>query len=339
MSAMKVSDLGEFGLIARINELLPQAGRDLVLGVGDDVAVLRSPSDKYLLATADIQVEGIHFLKDRGSPEEVGRKIVAVNVSDIASKGGVPLHLLVSLALPSDTKVSYVDELYEGIGQAAARYGVDVAGGNVSTSPRGLMVDAFLLGEVEPELLLRRSGARVGDALYVTGYLGDAAAGLALLLDSSIYASSHDGEAVRSAYLAPAARPLEGRMIAGSGAATAMMDISDGLASDIGHIAEMSGVGARIRADSLPMSNAMRRVASVAGHDPLDWALSGGEDYELLFAAHPERMAKVADEIERVTGTQVSHIGEIRPREEGVVLVRDGQEVRLEARGWDHFRR
>jgi thiamine-monophosphate kinase len=219
---MSVSELGEFGLINRIAQLLPPTRDDLIAGVGDDVAVVRPSGDRYLLLTSDVQVEGIHFLKDRISAQELGRRIVAVNVSDVASMGGEPRHLLVSLALPRETDVAWVEGLYAGIREAAEGYGLDIVRGNTSRCPDRVVLDAFLLGEVQPELLVRRSGVRPGDALCVTGHPGNAAAGLALLLEPSLDVAPGHAEVVRAAHLTPTARLREGQLIARHGA-TAMM--------------------------------------------------------------------------------------------------------------------
>ncbi|MDP9380303.1 MAG: thiamine-phosphate kinase [Chloroflexota bacterium] len=339
MSGLRVSDVGEFGLIDRLSKLLPRSQQDLLVGVGDDVAVLRSPEGRHLLLTSDAQVEGVHFLKERTSAEEIGRKLVAVNVSDIASKGGQPRHLLVSLVLPPEIEVGWVEGLYTGIRRDAELYGLDVAGGNVASSPDRLVVDAFLMGDVAPEFLVQRSGARPGDIVCMTGCLGDAAAGLLLLVNTGLEVARDHAEVVRAALVTPTARLREGQVIAAERGATAMMDISDGLLSDLGHLSRASSVGARLWADLLPISDAARAVARLSGRDPVEWALSGGEDYELLFSAPPDRAAAVAKSVRNATGTPVTVVGEVRPTEEGVVVVREGAEFSLSAEGWDHFRR
>jgi len=337
---MRVSELGEFGLIARIAEIVGKPGEDVVVGIGDDAAVVRTDGDKYLLATCDIQVEGIHFIKDKTSPYQLGRKAVAINLSDIAAMGGIPKQLWVSLVLPQDAEVEYVEALYQGIKEETTRCGVSIVGGNLSRSPWGLMVDTFLLGEVEAECLLLRSGARVGDLVLVTGYLGNSAAGLALLLDPSLRCDEASVRQLLEAHHTPTPRIKEGRAIARSGMATAMIDLSDGLASDIGHICKESEVGTKIWADRVPISPAARKVARLAGKNPLDFALFGGEDYELLFTAPPDRAQELASRIEAETGTPVAIVGEIVPPSEGLTLVgEEGRIVPLAPGGWNHFGR
>ncbi|MGC9082058.1 MAG: thiamine-phosphate kinase [Anaerolineae bacterium] len=335
---MRIRDIGEFGLIDRIARSLPAPGKGVIVGIGDDVAVLKS-SEHHILATCDIQVEGVHFLREKITPYQLGRKAVAINVSDIAAMGGVPRYLLVSLVLPKETEVGFVDGLYKGLQEECARWGAEIVGGNMAHSPDGIIVDLFLLGEVEPECLLLRSGARVGDRVLVTGTLGDSAAGLALLLNSGMVCPDIHREFVLRRHLTPTPRLGEGRAIARSGLATAAIDVSDGLASDIGHICERSGVGVRLWAEALPLSDAARAVAGAAGADPLEWALFGGEDYELLFTAPADRAEELARRVREETGTPVSVIGEVVPTEEGMSLIwADGSVRPLRKGGWDHFR-
>ncbi len=335
---MRIRDIGEFGLIDRIARALPAPGEGVVVGIGDDVAVLRTDGTRHILATCDIQVEGVHFLRDKISPYQLGRKVVAINVSDIAAMGGLPHYLLVSLVLPKETEVEFVDGLYEGMREECTRWGAEIVGGNMAHSPDGVIVDIFLLGEVEPEHLLRRSGARVGDRVLVTGTLGDSAAGLALLLHPETVCPDAYRDFVLRRHLTPTPRLREGRAIARSGMATAAIDVSDGLASDIGHICEMSGVGVRIRADALPISEAARAVAGAVGGDSLEWALFGGEDYELLFTAPADRAGALARWVQEETGTPIAVIGEITPAQEGITLVRADGIAPLRKGGWDHFR-
>ncbi len=334
---MRITEIGEFGLIDRVKEAIGPPGAGVVVGIGDDVAVLRAREDRYLLATCDIQVEGIHFLKEVISPYQLGRKAAAINISDIAAMGGLPTYLLVSLALPKETSVEYVDALYEGLIKETEAAGVQIVGGNMSHS-LGIMVDIFLLGEVEAEHLMLRSGARPGDKVLVTGSVGDSGAGLALLLDPKADRSREDAKKVLAAHLTPTPRLKEGRAIARTRFATSMIDVSDGTVSDIGHICEESGVGVRLWANSLPISPATRAVAEALGKDPLEWALHSGEDYELIFTAPADRAEELAALIEDETTTPVTIIGEII--EEGMNLVLpSGESLPLEPRGWDHFRR
>lgn len=337
---MKIEQLGEFGLIDRIHHALPAPNKDVIVGIGDDVAVLRSNADRVYLATCDVQMEGAHFLRTDIAPRDLGVKALAINLSDIAAKGGTPLYALVSLGLPNDLEVEFIDELYAGMRSEAEQFGVDIVGGNISHSRLGLFIDIFLLGEAPRENILLRSGARVGDQILVTGSLGDAAAGVTLVLDHTLPTSESYATLARKRYHLPTPRVREGQAIAASRLANAMLDISDGLASDLAHICERSKVGARVVAEKLPVAPENRVLAHKAHGDDFHFALYGGEDYELLFTAPTKNAATLVERIMHETGTPVSIIGEILPQSEGRQLVlADQQLVPLEARGWDHFKK
>lgn len=336
---MRISDLGEFPLIDRLAEIVAVDRPDVIVGIGDDVAVLDAGGDDWLLAKVDIQVEGVHFRREAIQPRQLGRKALAINLSDIAAAGGQPDYALVSLALPADTEVGWVDELYRGLRWEADRFGVAVVGGNMANSLAGIVIDVFVLGRVSRQHLLLRSGARPGDRVLVTGTLGDAAAGLALLQVGSMEVDAGAREELLARHFTPTPRLAEARLIARSGQATAMIDLSDGLSSDIGHVCDQSQVGVRIWAGCLPISPAARRVAVLSDRPPWELALEGGEDYELCFTAPPAAAEEICSNIEQRTGTRATIIGEILPPGEGQWLVlENGDERPLEARGWEHFR-
>jgi len=336
---MLVSDLGEFGLIDRVAGALPPPGEGVVVGIGDDVAVLRTDGENYLLATCDIQVEGVHFLREAIGPYRLGRKAAAINLSDIAAMGGVPTYLLVSLAMPPQTEVSFIDELYRGLQDEVSAAGAEIVGGNMANLPDRFMIDILLLGWVEPDHLLLRSGARVGDQVCVTGVLGNSAAGLALLLDPQAEVDPEVWEQLLAAHLTPRPCLLEGRALAGMGAVTAAIDVSDGTLSDIGHICERSHVGVDIWAEQLPISEAARSAAQATGKDALDFALRGGEDYQLLFTVPQPRVGEVMEGVWAATGTPVTVIGQILPPAAGIqVVLSDGTRLPGSKGGWDHFR-
>jgi len=338
--SMTIDDLGEFGLIERIGRLLPRHGDDVIVGVGDDVAVLRATGDRVWLATCDVQVEGSHFLREAIAPSDLGRKSLAVNLSDVASAGGLPRFALVSLGLPRGLELGFIDGLYEGLRAEAEEFGVDIVGGNISSVRHGLFIDIFLLGEARREEVVLRSGARPGDRVFVTGSLGDAAAGVALLTDGALvcsegYASTACGRRDR-----PSPRVREGRIIGSSRAASAMIDLSDGLAGDLRHICERSRVSALIRADALPVAAENRTLSCSVHGDEWHFALHGGEDYELLFTAAPGVAPDLVARIAGETGTCVTEVGEITPAGRPAELVLPGgRTVSLDERGWDHFGR
>jgi thiamine-monophosphate kinase len=336
---MRIDQLGEFGLIDRIRRALPAPGRDVLVGIGDDVAVLRSSSERVWLATCDVQVEGVHFLRDAIDPSDLGHKALAINLSDIAASGGTPRFALISLGLPKGLGVEFVDELYVGLRAEAETFGVEIVGGNISSSRLGIFIDITLLGDAAPGDVMLRSGAHPGDQILVTGTLGDAAAGVALLLDSRLPTNADYAALARSRRNRPTPRVREGQIIGAAHTATAMIDISDGLAGDLGHICERSKTGVRLFADRLPVDKANRALAQRAHGDEWHFALHGGEDYELLFTAPAARAHALASQILRQAGTPVTNIGEILLAGQGQQLVLpDGSVVSLQPRGWDHFK-
>ena len=246
---MKIEQLGEFGLIERIRSALPEPGPNVVVGIGDDVAVLEASAESVWLATCDVQVEGAHFLRDAIPPRSLGRKALAINLSDIASAGGIPRYALVSLGLPAGLEVAFIDELYAGLREEGSAFGVDIVGGNISRSRLGMFIDVFLLGETVRENVVLRSGAAAGDRIMVTGSVGDAAAGVALLLDPELTTDEAYAATARERRDRPTPRVKEGALIGALRQASAMVDVSDGIAGDLRHICEKSGVSARLRAE------------------------------------------------------------------------------------------
>ena len=336
---MKIEQLGEFGLIERIRAALPQPGTGVIMGIGDDVAVLEGSPQSVWLATCDVQVEGAHFLRDAISPRSLGRKSLAINLSDIASAGGTPRYALVSLGLPGGLEAGFIDELYAGLREGGIEFGVDIVGGNISRCRLGIFIDVFLLGETTRENVVLRSGAAVGDLIMVTGSVGDAAAGVALLLDSGLTANAAYTATALTRRDCPTPRVREGKLIGSLRQASAMIDVSDGIAGDLHHICEKSGVSVRVLAAQLPVSPDNRALARAARGDEWHFALHGGEDYELLFTAPPGRAKRLAQRITAETGTPVSIIGEILVGGEPPELVLPDGTVRpLEESGWDHFK-
>ena len=337
---MNIEELGEFGLIDRIRLFLPPGGPDIIEGIGDDVAVLRGSGDQVWLATCDVQTEGSHFLRDAICPEDLGHKVLAINLSDIAATGGTPRYALISLGLPKELPVDFVDELYEGLRSEAEESGTVIVGGNISGSKLGIFIDVFLLGEAKRDDILLRSGAKPGDRILTTGRLGDAAAAVALLLDPALSTTEGYRQLARRRLHRPQARLREGRIIALSRKASAMTDISDGLAGDLGHICERSNVGARLYAARLPVAEENRLLARMSRDNEWHFALFGGEDYELLFTAPAEEASGLAAQITRETGLSVSNIGEITLAAEGRQLILPGgQAVALKPHAWDHFKK
>jgi len=331
------SELDLIRLIRRTVERSP--AERVETGIGDDTAVLLPQPGARLLATTDLIVEDVHFRRAWASPFDIGWKAMAVNLSDIAGKGGHPLWALVGLALPAPADPVEVEALYEGMRRAAAPHGAAIVGGDTSVSPRGWFVNVTLLGEHlgVPKL---RSAAKPGDAVAVTGTLGRSAAGLAALEAGRARLGAvrpETIEAVTAAHLRPTARVAEGRWLGAAAAVHAMMDCSDGLATDLAHICRESGVGARVELDRLPVDPAAREVAGALGADALSWTTSGGEDFELLLTCERASVDALRDGLGRATGTALTVVGEIEALAEGVTFLgAGGLRVAIPA-GYEHF--
>lgn len=326
---MKLTELGEFGLIERIRR---RAGEDenLLLGIGDDCALAEVPEGRQLLTTTDMLLEQVHFRRDWTDLRTLGRKCVAVNVSDIAAMGGRPRHLYAGLAAPEDVTLEQIDALVEGMLEACSRYGVTLAGGDTCRSRGGLVVSLTLQGDIARGRAVSRAGAAAGDLICVSGTLGDSALALEDLMnerpvDPRLLARHND----------PEARAALGAALAEAGAATAMIDLSDGLLADLGHILEASKVGARIELAELPLSEAFRGRAGE--HRRLfELALSGGEDYELLFTA-AESDWPALQRLAGRTETPVSCIGRVIEEPKLALVDAAGRPYRPGGEGFNHF--
>ena len=328
---MKLRDLGEFGLIDLIQRKTPRR-RGVRLGIGDDAAWVSTAGDS-LLFTSDLLIEGVHFNREWISMRDLGHKSLTASLSDIAAMGGRPAFFLLSLALP-DIDTRQAAALVDGIHALAAEHRVALVGGDTCAADR-LTIDVFLAGEA-PHGAVTRAGARVGDDIYVTGTLGDSALGLALLSHPRPRVSARDRNYLVGRHHRPTARVKTGMLLAREGLAHAMMDVSDGLAQDLGHICRASRTSAVVHQARVPLSPAFVRTA---GPDDLRCALAGGEDYELLFTASKDAGKDVA-RIARRTGVPITRIGECVPRKHGVTLVdAGGERTSLSAGGYDHFRR
>jgi thiamine-monophosphate kinase len=346
-----VSDLGEHGLIDRIRGRLGAADPRLAVGIGDDAAVAVPERCALQVLTTDALVEGVHFDRRFSSLSDVGYKALAVNVSDVAAMGGSATLALLSLMLPSSTTVADVDALLDGFLDLAGELRVSLAGGNITRSPGPLVIDVTVSGHVRRRKLLRRGDGRAGQALYVTGSIGAAAAGLGWLdaqfpvSSSQLPASGRAPGAERRApseieecvarYRRPAPRARLGSILGRTGAASACMDLSDGLADAVTQIAEASGTGARIDAEALPIHSGARNWFASLGIDPVTASVAGGDDYELLFAVPKRIGGRLRTAISQGRGVPVTRIGELTS-ERAVVLRRDGRDEPL-PRGFVHF--
>lgn len=328
---MRLKKLGEFGLIERIRKATPK-GPGVLLGIGDDAAWVECNARTFLV-TSDLLMEGIHFNLKWTSFYGLGYKTLAVNLSDLAAMGGSPAYLILSLGLPVDFKTEDVEEFYRGIGDIASQSGVALVGGDTSAS-RHFFISACLLGRAS-HTPITRSGARVGDDLYVTGTLGDSALGLQLLKKGRPPAKHRDAAYLISRHCFPAARLKAGALLARERLARAMIDVSDGLLQDLGHLCRASRTGAVICQEALPLSRAYRSCAERQGSL---YALTGGEDYELLFSLRRRDRARL-EKIRKHLGVTVTRIGECVPERDGIkVLNHMGEPLSIPTHGYDHFR-
>lgn len=330
---MKLSDIGEFGVISSIRSDLKDFQKEVIVGIGDDTAAIKVSGEKLLLFTSDSLVEDVHFKWDYTSPFQVGWKALVVNISDVAAVGGNPTHCLVSLALPSGTERNLVREVYRGLKKAASKYRVGIVGGDTVRAP-SFIITVSLLGEVKRENIVLRSGAKPGDLIYVTGQLGSSGAGLACLKAPNWKVKPEIRQFLIKKHLMLSPRLVEGQKIASSQIATSMIDLSDGLASDLHRLAEESKVGAVLWEDEFPTALATEQLAKVMGKSLLEWILYGGEDYELLFAVPPNKK----EELKQTLSFPHTLIGEIVDRDQGIYLKnRGGNRTKIEDRGYNHF--
>lgn len=335
---MKIKEIGEFSLIHSLTKKIRATGSGSVLvGIGDDAAAFRMGDGKNLLVTCDMLLEGRHFLRDKITPRQLGYKALAVSLSDIAAMGGIPRFAVVSAGWTPELELEYAQEVYRGMGELADEFQVSIIGGDTVSAPQ-IILDVAVIGEIDGAPVTR-AGAKPGDAIAVTGSLGASAAGLALLKGDGTAAnlSEKARQTLLSAHLEPRPRVKEAGMLLKYGPPSAMIDISDGLAGDLYHICENSGVGAMLEVSRLPVRDSVKQAAAALGASFLDWALYGGEDYELLLTIPPGCVAAVKGAID-VLGTNITVIGKVLEKTKGIKMLSLDDTVReLKPRGFDHF--
>jgi thiamine-monophosphate kinase len=327
--------LPEKALIAQIRRLAKSTIRgrsrrlnsSVLNGIGDDSAVLRLPSGRDALVTTDFTLEGIHFRRDWHPPEAVGHRCLARGLSDVAAMGGEPVAIFLSLALPRDLPQAWVDRFMRGFLTLAKKYGVPLAGGDIAESPNGILADIVVIGAVPKGKAVSRSGARPGDRIYVSGVLGGSAAAL-MQMRSRPRQKLNPREYVRHFY--PEPRVELGSILRERGLASAMIDLSDGLSTDLAHICEESGVGAEIESTIIPLA----RVGKPSHEVSLDLALHGGEDYELLFTAPRSRSIP-----RQIAGVPLTLTGHITRHQRIFLMNEQSSGYELNPRGWEHFRK
>jgi len=320
---MKIKDIGgEFGLIERIKNKVKLYSNDVIAGIGDDAAVLKYDKNKYLVFTTDMMAENSHFSLKYSTPEQIGMKAIEQNVSDIAAMGGLPRFATISLALPADIDVEFVDELFNGINKKSKKYKINIVGGDITHS-KNVIVDVALIGFVEKRFLTLRSEAKTNDLIFCSGDVGKSAVGLELLKNNI------NGKTTKK-HLEPKSRLDLARKLIKVGI-NSMIDVSDGVASEVKHICKESKVGAIIYANKIPISKNTMNDSKKLNKDTLDFALYGGEDFELIFTANENKLKKLRK-------YDVKVIGQIVDKRYGIKLIRNNKKYNLQ-NGFDHFKR
>lgn len=315
--------LKEKQLIARVRKRVKR-GSGIVTGIGDDCAVLRLPAGHEALVTTDFTLESVHFRREWHPPEVVGHRCLTRGLSDIAAMGGEPRAIFLSLALPRDLPQAWVDGFSRGLLKLAKKFKVSLAGGDTAQSPNGILADIVVLGSAPKGGAILRSGARPGDRIYVSGALGGSAATLDLLREKGKLNPRDYPQ-----HFFPEPRIAVGRVLREKQLASAMIDLSDGLSTDLAHICEESGVGAEVLAGAVPLATIGKPARKVV----LNCALHGGEDYELLFTARGDQRIPP-----RIAGVPITEIGRITQSKRMILANQDGTRCKLEPQGWEHFR-
>jgi thiamine-monophosphate kinase len=310
-------------LIARIRDRTTRK-RGVAAGIGDDCAILQIPAGQQTLVTTDFSLEGIHFRREWHPPEVVGHRCLTRGLSDIAAMGGTPVAAFLSLALPRNLRQAWVDQFVKGLLKLGHSFNVSLAGGDTAQSPNGILADIVVVGSVPQGKAIQRSGARAGDRIYVTGALGGASATLELLSDDKkLRPADYPG------HFYPIPRVEVGRFLREKGLAAAMIDLSDGLSTDLGHICDESGVGAEIWVDAVPCAKIGKPTHKV----DIQFALHGGDDYELLFTAHKGKRVPP-----RIAGVDITQIGQIARGRQVILINHGGGRTELHPQGWEHFK-
>ncbi len=331
---MRLDELGEFGLIARISDAVGVGQESVVVGIGDDAAVLEVSGAGYLLVTTDACLEGQHFRRQWLTASQIGWRATAAALSDIAAMGGEALAVFVSAGLPPTEEAAFAEQLLSAVHEAATEYGATLAGGDTCASPDRIYLDIVAVGQAQRPWL--RSTARPDDVLLLTGTLGESAAALHLLEAGPVQDADSLPPALRRRFVRPTAQFAVARCLQRLPQPPCAIDISDGLVQDAAHIAGASQVALTLKADRLPVAEACREVAGQADVDPLEWALTGGEEYELLLAL-PRSLVEQARTLVEGEGVKLTEIGFVTAGAGVTVVEADGKEIELDRTGWDHF--
>jgi len=330
---VRLSDMGEFGLIHRFRSLFSPQHSRINLGIGDDAALIKPHEGWETVFTTDTLVESVHYDLSYTPYDALGWKALSINLSDVAAMGGLPICAVVSLGISDSWTSKAVDNFCQGLQACGHSFQCPIVGGDTVRVPRDSVITVTVMGEVESGQALRRTGAQPGDCLCVTGPLGNARAGLEMLTG---HINIPAGDQAISHFLRPVPRIQESRKLVKHGGITSMIDISDGLSSEIHHICRESDVGCRVFADRIPVACSAERWIEAGKQMPIPFVLESGEEYELLYTIHSESYQKL--EAEGSQGVSACYkIGDILEASEGIFLEKDGKQTPLNSKGWEHF--
>ncbi|MBI3326130.1 MAG: thiamine-phosphate kinase [Nitrospinae bacterium] len=335
--AQTIGDMGEFSLIAGIRRRMEgKYPPEIIKGIGDDCAVLRPQGDVEWVVTTDSQVEDVHFRRAWLTPYQIGWRAMAANLSDIAAMGAQPFGALAALTLPPTTEVAFFEGLLDGLCTLGLRFNCPLIGGNLASDPARVTLTLTLFGSVPRGQALLRSNARPGDEIWVSGRLGGSAAGLRTFLQR-LDVPQAACETLQQRYAQPVPRVREALFLRASGQLTSLIDVSDGLAGDLGHIGEESGVGAQLLADAIPLDPGVREVAAAVGEDPLAYALRGGEDFELCCTSASDGLGPLCAEFRARFGIDLTRIGSVTRERTLRLISADGSTSAVSPQAYDHF--
>lgn len=328
---MNLKEIGEFGFIERFKPHFSELVQDGQIGIGDDCAIIPANECEDWLFTTDMLMEDVHFLRNVIKPDELGYKALAVNLSDIAAMGGTPIGSFLSIAVPADLDVEYLDAFMDGYRKLSAKFNTPLLGGDTTKSFKHFAINVSVIGKCKNGEARKRSMAKEGDLICVTGYLGDSAGGLQAIINQI------DSDNLIRKHHLPEPRIKEGLFLAQNSAVHAMIDISDGIASDLNHILKASAVSAKIDINKLPISQQLKKVSVANGWNYIELATAGGEDYELLFTVSKDQFEPLSKAFYLHFGRDITVIGTIEAGSSKIIWLKDDKEIELNRGGFNHF--
>jgi thiamine-monophosphate kinase len=333
---MKLKEIGEFGFIERFKPWFEKLVPENITGIGDDCSIIPVNNEEDWVITTDMLVEDVHFLREAMTPEQLGYKSLAVNLSDIASMGASPVGSFLSIAIPKDIEVEYLDNFMQGYHQLSEKFHVPLLGGDTTKSLKHLAINVCVIGKCKKGHAKRRDMAQTNDLICVTGILGDSAGGLQIILNN-LDRNNTDNNYLLEKHFLPEPRLYEGQFLATFDGVHAMMDISDGIASDLVHILKASGKGATINIDTIPVSEILQKVSKPQNWNLIELAAGGGEDYELLFTVDPAKLKEIDEAYSSRFDKHIIPIGKIEQSIPTIKWFKNQQEVNMEKGGFNHF--